>query len=172
MVIRPMRRSDGPAVRGGFLSLSPTSLQQRFFSPIQQVPIELLDQLTVVDPSTRLVLLAFDGPRLLGGARAMRLDATTADLSVTVGDPFQGRGVGSALLAAIREAAAAWGVERLTGHVLMDNEPAKRMLRRAGARLAFDEPGVLRFELGVVVSRGDGQLHPVGGGEARLPRAG
>jgi GNAT superfamily N-acetyltransferase len=162
MVIRPMRASDGTAMRAGFLSLSPASLQQRFFSPIQQVPVELLDQLTVVDPATRLVLLAFDGPQLLGGARAMRLDAATADLAVTVGDAHQGRGVGSALLAELRTAAAAWGVDRLIGHVRMDNEPAKRMLRRAGARLTFDEPGVLRFELGV------GLRH----GEDRLPRAG
>ena len=162
MVIRPMRRCDGAAVRAGFQALSPASLQQRFFSPIQRAPIELLDQLTVVDPANRLVLLAFEGPQLLGGARATRLDDTTADLSITVGDPYQGRGVGSALLAELRGAAASWGVDRLTGHVLMENEPAKRMLRRAGARLAFDEPGVLRFELGVGLQRG----------EDRLPRAG
>jgi hypothetical protein len=50
----------------------------------------------------------------------------------------------------LRRAARSQGIERLTGHVLVDNGPAKALLRSAGAVLAFDEPGVLRFELPLV----------------------
>ena len=161
-LVRPMERSDAPAVRHGFASLSPTSLRRRFFSPLPKLSPELLDDLTAVDPAKRLVLLAFttDDGRLAGGARAVRLsDPATADVAITIGDDMQHRGLGTALLRELRRAARTQGIDRLTGHVLVENEPGKRMLRSAGAHLVFDEPGVLRFDL---PSASDG--------EGRVPR--
>jgi ribosomal protein S18 acetylase RimI-like enzyme len=154
VVVRPMRRDDGPAVRDGFRSLSLDSLRRRFFSPAPRLTPELLDELTRVDPAGRIVLLAFetDTGRLAGGARAIRLpaDPGAADIAITVGDACQGRGLGSALLRELHRAARSQGIERFTGNVLVDNGPAKRMLRSAGAHLEFDEPGVLRFEIPVL----------------------
>ena len=149
-LVRPMEPSDAATVRRGFAALSPASLQRRFFSPAPRLSPELLDELTTIDPS-RLVLLAFaaDTGMLAGGARATRQGAS-AEVAVTVGDAYQGRGLGTALLGELVAAARRRGVEQLTGHVLVENEPAKRMLRAAGAHLAFDEPGVLRFDLPLV----------------------
>lgn len=150
-LVRAMRLSDAPVVAAGFRSLSPASRRSRFFSPAVELDGRLLDDLVTVDPGVRIVLLAFepDGGLLAGGARAVRRpgDAAVADVAVTVGDRNQGRGLGTALLRSLRREARAQGIERLAGHVLADNVPAKAMLRRAGARFTFDEPGVLVFDL-------------------------
>lgn len=154
VVVREMRPTDADAVREGFRSLSAESLRRRFFTPAPRLTAGMLEDLTAVDPGRRLVLLAFETGtgRLLGGARAVRLrhDPGAADVAVTVGDECQGRGLGTALLRELVRAARAQGIERLRGNVLVDNGPAKRLLRAAGAHLVFDEPGVLRFELPLV----------------------
>jgi len=151
-VVRPMRAADAAAVRAGFAALSPESLRLRFFSPVPRVAESTLAELTAVDPAHQLVLLAFDadgGGTLAGGVRAVRHDgdATLADVAVTVAEAQRGRGLGGALLRRVRRAALAEGIRSLGGHVLVENGPARAMLRRTGATTHFDEPGVLRFEI-------------------------
>lgn len=59
------------------------------------------------------------------------VDDDTPELSIGVAEGWRGRGVGTALLAAAAEAAAASGVARLCLSVELDN-PALRLYRRAG----------------------------------------
>lgn len=150
-VLRPMEPWDATAVRDGFAALSPSSLRLRFFSPVPRLPAALVADLVRVEPSSRIVLLAVDpgDGRVVGEARAVRFrdDPTVADLAVTVSDELQQHGLGTALVRAVRRAARAQGIHALTGHVLVDNPGAQAMLRRAGAVLEFDEPGVLRFRI-------------------------
>jgi RimJ/RimL family protein N-acetyltransferase len=156
-----MEATDADAVRAGFASLSASSLRSRFFSPVPRLTSALLDDLTAVRPN-QIVLLAFERStgHLAGGARAIRLrdDPVAADLAVTVGDAFQGVGLGSALVRRLRRAAGSDGIERFSGHVLVDNAAARALLRRAGATAALDEPGVLRFEIRIASARGEGHL--------------
>ena len=89
------------------------------------------------------MLLAFaeDG-RLAGGARAVRHrdDPGTADVAVTVGDPSSARGLGSKLLELLGTAALAEGIDRLAGHVLVDNPGGRGLLVANGAMCRLDEP--------------------------------
>jgi protein lysine acetyltransferase len=155
--IRPMAPGDGAAVRAGFNALSDASKRSRFFTPMPTISRAILDDLVIADDPRRIVLLAFDGRngRLAGGARAVRLsdDALTADVAVTVGDHYQRRGLGTRLLRELGHAAREQGIERFTGHVLMDNTAARALLKSAGAVYAFDEPGILAFEIPVARTR-------------------
>jgi acetyltransferase len=144
-----MRRADADAVLDGFHHLSPTSLRYRFFNPVVRLTPGVAADLTAVDDQ-HLVLLAFDPTgRLVGGARATRHrdDWSTADVAVTVGDSHQRHGLGSKLLRILRTEAKQAGIERLAGHVLVDNAAGQALLVGAHAACWFDEPGVLAFEI-------------------------
>jgi GNAT superfamily N-acetyltransferase len=133
----------------GFHHLSPASRRHRFFSPVVRLTPAVAEDLTAVDDQ-HLVLLAFDAEgRLLGGARATRHrdDPSTADLAVTVGDDHQRKGLGTKLLRLLRTEAKRAGIERLAGHVLLDNAAGQALLVGAHAACWFDEPGVLAFEI-------------------------
>jgi RimJ/RimL family protein N-acetyltransferase len=142
---------DGAAVRAGFNALSDASKRSRFFTPMPTISRAILDDLVIADDPRRIVLLAFDrrNGRLAGGARAVRFldDTDTADVAVTVGDHYQRRGLGTRLLRELGHTARDQGIERFTGHVLIDNTAARALLKSAGAGFAFEEPGVLSFEI-------------------------
>lgn len=149
ITVRPMRSADAGAVLAGFDHLSPTSLRHRFFSPVVRLTPAVATDLTAVDDD-HLVLLAFDaGGRLVGGARATRRrdDPSTAEIAVTVGDDHQRRGLGTKLLRLLRADAKAAGIERLAGHVLLDNAAGQALLVASHAACWIDEPGVMGFEI-------------------------
>jgi GNAT superfamily N-acetyltransferase len=147
--VRPMTTDDADVVIAGFASLSPESHRSRFFGAGPGLTRAVRDDLVRVDDS-RVVLLAFDeGGRLVGGARAIRHrdDPATADVAVTVGDAYHRQGIGSKLLKVLGAEALAVGIDRLAGHVLVDNPGARGLLIANGAMVTFAEPGVLAFEI-------------------------
>jgi GNAT superfamily N-acetyltransferase len=144
-----MTTADAETVLAGFANLSPESHRLRFFGAGTRLSPAVRDDLVTVD-DTRIVLLAFDSDsRLVGGARAVRHrdDPATADIAITVGDHHQGRGIGSKLLKLLGAEALANGIDRLAGHVLIDNTGARGLLIANGAVASFAEPGVLSFEI-------------------------
>jgi ribosomal protein S18 acetylase RimI-like enzyme len=146
--VRPMQEGDAEQVLAGFARLSPASMRARFLSPMPRLTRGVAEDLVRVDDD-RIVLLAFEGDGLVGGARAVRHrdDRATADVAVTVGEGHRRRGIGTALLRLLRGEAQGIGIERLAGHVLVDNVAAQRLLVPARAESWLDEPGVLGFEL-------------------------
>jgi GNAT superfamily N-acetyltransferase len=141
---------DAPAVLEVFAHLSPDSLRYRFFSPVHHLTAGVAADLVRVDDERRVVLLAFDDhDRLAGEARAVRHadDPATADVAVTVADEYQRRGLGSKLLKLVGKASLDVGIDRLAGHVLVDNPGGRALLIANGAMVNFYEPGVLAFEI-------------------------
>jgi len=149
VTVRPMTNADAGAVLAGFDHLSPASLRHRFFSPVVRLTPGVAADLTAVDDQ-HLVLLAFNADgQLLGGARATRHrdDPSTADVAVTVSDAHQRKGLGTKLLRLLRTEAKRAGIERLAGHVLLDNAAGQALLVASHAACWIDEPGVLGFEI-------------------------
>jgi putative acetyltransferase len=108
-----------------------------------QSPEEWLKRLTEPRPNT-YQLVAETAGRVVGSLsltvnRGRRAHA--AGIGMAVHDDFQGKGVGTALLAAAIELAERWlGVHRIELDVYTDNEPALRLYRRFG----FVVEGTLR----------------------------
>ena len=151
VVIRPIEPDDKPRLRAGFERLSDESRRRRFMGPAEELADEDLVYLTEVDHRRHEALVATDPEtgEILGVARWVRLpgEREVAELAVAVGDDWQGRGLGSALVAAINARAREEGIERYHAIVSVDNVQVIEALGRHGATRSGepDEPGTIHF---------------------------
>ena len=104
---------------------------------------ELLAMLTQVDYDRHLALVAIDETsspeRMLGVARFIAdPDLSHTEFSIMVGDPWQGQGVGAALLLHLLRVAKKQGVARVWGTVLRENTQMINLGRKAGFSSKFN----------------------------------
>jgi RimJ/RimL family protein N-acetyltransferase len=147
--------ADAEMLRRGYAELSPASRRSRFLTELPELSDGLLrvlvDTVDGVD-HVALVLVALPpegGARPVGVARLVRYpgERTVADVAVTVLDSWQGRGVGSALMAAVLDRRPP-DVSRLRTTVAADNRASLAMLRRVGPTSAHrDGGGVVTVEV-------------------------
>ena len=76
-----------------------------------------------------------------------REDPHAAEIAVTVIDGWQGRGLGTELLARLSERACQEGIRRFTAAVAADNAAMTGLLRNLGADLVGREFGTLEYEM-------------------------
>ena len=85
----------------------------------------------------------------------MRDRPGSAEVAFEVADAWQGRGVGTILLGAVAERAAAEGIDTLTAIVLPENHAMIHVFRDSGFPVQVHaEPGELHVELGTAVGAG------------------
>ncbi len=133
--MRPIRPDDAVPLMRFHAGLSRETRYHRFFRMLPQLPAETARRLTDVDYVTRLALVVeHEGPGgsdLIAVARyepSGRPD--TAEVAFVVDDAWQGRGLGTVLLGALLDAAAARGIARFLAYVLADNRRMIDMLER------------------------------------------
>ena len=138
-MIWPLLPTDAETLRDGFRRLSGDSRQHRFLTGLDELDDSMIRLL--VDSAdgvhhTALVLFVLpprDREELVGVAHLMQYpdDPTAADVAVTIMDPWQGRGAGTALVSALMERRPA-AVTRLRTAVAADNHASLALLARAG----------------------------------------
>lgn len=146
--IRPVLPTDRGKLADAQPGFSDESHYRRFFSapPLSNKVIEYLIDVDYVDHFAWAVLPGVEsGEPGVASARYIReRDAPDiAEVAFAVIDDYQGRGLGTLLLGALTVAARENGIRRFRARVLSDNAPMRAVLRRAGARMDFAEPGVL-----------------------------
>ncbi len=132
VLIRPISSDDKAALAAAFERLSPESRYRRFFAPLERLNSRDLAYLTEVDHHDHEALVAVEpqGDWIVGVARYVRSeDPVEAEVAVVVADPWQGLGVGSALLERLVERAREEGIRQFLAIVLSDNEEALEMFR-------------------------------------------
>lgn len=178
LLLRPISPGDKRLLAEGFSRLSPESRHARFFVTQSELTTQMLAYLTEIDYDDHFAWVALLGNERAGAgvARYIRLRDRphAAEAAVTVADEFQRRGIGTLLLEALTVVALEHRITMFVGHVLVENQGMRAILEHAGARLDFDSPGVLRFEIDLpaqvselrstplyavlkAVARGDGQ---------------
>ena len=130
VLIRPVRPEDAGLLEDGFAGLR---------------------YVTDVDHRDHEALGALDHARGggVGIARYVRdrEDPHAAEIAVTVIDGWQGRGLGTELLAQLSERACQEGIRRFTAAVAADNAAMTGLLRNLGADLVGREFGTLEYEM-------------------------
>jgi RimJ/RimL family protein N-acetyltransferase len=150
--VRPLRPTDRHLIAAGFDSLSDESRYRRFMAPTPRLTERQLDYFTLLDQVDHFawgVLGPLPEERPVATARYVRLDQApdTAELAVTVVDEFQGRGVGSFLVAATALAAVRNGIDVLRAHLLTDNHRMSTVLERLGGTITESEGPTLVVDL-------------------------
>ena len=132
MVIRPIDAGDRQALNAGFERMGRESRYRRFLTATPALSEAQLRYLTEVDQHHHVALAAVDGSNIVGVARFVREGIADAELAIGVVDEWQGRGLGTALMAALVDQSLKQGVTRFQAYVLADNEPMLRLLAGLG----------------------------------------
>jgi len=151
VLIRQVRSTDAPLLAAGFARLSVRSRQMRFLTDKNTLSPAELRYFTDVDHHDHEALAALspaDG-RGVGVARYVRDadDPQAAEIAVTIADDWQGRGLGTELLAQLSERARQAGICRFTAVVAADNVAIAGLLRNAGADLAGGSHGTVEYQV-------------------------
>jgi GNAT superfamily N-acetyltransferase len=151
--VRPLEAGDVETVHLVFAGLSVTSAYHRFGTGLTLLAPRMAAQLAAVEPGRHRVFVAELDGRPVGLARWIRPRdgrSDEAEVALEVGDEWQGRGVGRALLAEVAEDAGAAGVATLTAYVAPGNVRMVGWLRRLGARPPQDLEDVHRLAVQLV----------------------
>jgi RimJ/RimL family protein N-acetyltransferase len=154
VLIRPVQSADAPLLADGFARLSATSRWMRFLTPKKELSPAELRFLTDLDHHDHEALGALDRRegRGVGVARYVRQadDPWSADVAITIIDEWQGRGLGTELLARLSDRAREENIQRFTALVAAENVAVAGLLRNACARLVGRESNTLEYEISLV----------------------
>jgi RimJ/RimL family protein N-acetyltransferase len=149
VLIRQVRGSDAPLLADGFARLSARSRQMRFLSPKHSLSAAELRFFTEVDHYDHEAIGALSpaNGRGVGIARYVRDvdDPEAAEIAVTIADDWQGRGLGTELLAQLSHRARQAGICRFTATVAYGNGAMAALLQNVGAELAGHGPGTVDY---------------------------
>jgi len=139
--IRPILPEDEPLMVKFHETLSDRSVSMRYLQPMlftQRVVHERLARICHCDYDREIALVALDKPgggepRILGVGRLSKVHGVDeAHLSVLVGDPFQGMGIGGQLIRQLVEVAKGEHLLRLTATLTPDNQVMQHIFQKLG----------------------------------------
>jgi GNAT superfamily N-acetyltransferase len=152
--IRQGHRTDRDLLVRIFEHLSSESRYRRFLTPMHELDDVALRCLTTIDHHDHEAMIALDeaGDEALGVARYVRYPERPdmAEVAVTVVDDWQGRGLGTLLLAAISARAREERVCTFTALMLASNGEMMHLLRELGSvRIVDRAAGVVEVEVAI-----------------------
>ena len=137
VTVRFVEPRDAEDLQNYFRSLSTRSRYNRFLGAMGELPKSLLDRFTHVgldDGFTVIATIEVDGAEtIVGEARyAFHAEAGSFEFGLSIDDPWQGHGIGTALMKNLECRAAAFGARYLVGDTLRSNEPMISLARKSG----------------------------------------
>jgi GNAT superfamily N-acetyltransferase len=147
VVLRPGRAGDEEAVAQLHSRCSMGTLFNRYHSGMRTVPRRWLHRL--LSPPRGTTILAQCADRVVAMGQLIPTSTPdSAEVSLLVEDGWQGRGVGTALLAALAAAARAGGYRELVGWCLPSETGLVRTAARAGLSTSVRrEDGLVRVSI-------------------------
>jgi ribosomal protein S18 acetylase RimI-like enzyme len=155
LLVRPLEAGDTETVQRVFAGLSLTSAYLRFDTGLTLLSPRMATGLAAVEPGRHRVFAAELAGRPVGLGRWARHGGgpDDAELALEVGDAWQGRGVGRALLAAVAVDARSAEIETLVAYVAPTNTRMVGWLRRLGAHPPRDLDDAHRLPVDQLLER-------------------
>jgi len=137
LALRFAEPDDADAVQNYVRGLSQSSRYRRFLGAASELPPSLLADFTHAGEDDRFSVIAIacmDGvERIVAEARyALNADQASVEFGLSVGDSWQGHGIGAALMRNLECRAAALGATRLFGDTLRSNEVMISLASKSG----------------------------------------
>jgi acetyltransferase len=150
VTIRPIRPEDEPLMVQFHTTLSERSVYLRYFCSLSlstRVEHERLVRICFGSYDRGFALVAdrknpeTGQHEVLGVGRFSAISGTEAEAAVLVSDQWQGRGLGTELLAGVARVAREEQFRELSGEILRDNLPTQAIFKKVGFRLrTMDDP--------------------------------
>lgn len=139
LCFKTLEKEDREKFIEGFKKLSKNTIYHRFFGFMKELTEKQIEELLDVDKKDHVAWTAFDivdeDTVGVGVGRFKRspTNPREAELALTVLDEYQGKGVGSVLLAIMYYLAGQLNIELFTGIILFDNTKLIKRFRELGA---------------------------------------
>jgi acetyltransferase len=160
VLIRPIRPEDEPLMVRFHGTLSEHTVYARFFRAInlgRRVEHERLTRMCFIDYDRQIALVAVGKTpetgeeEILAVGRLIKEYGSEAEFALAVGDPWQGRGLGSELLLRLLNIAREEGIARVVADILLENTRMQRICTGLGFRLLHSQDDtVVRVEIDLV----------------------
>jgi GNAT superfamily N-acetyltransferase len=133
ILIRPIEATDKLRLSAALGRLSRETIHRRFLAAKPRLSTAELRYLTEVDGRDHIALvatLASDPESIVAVARCVRFAEApdTAEFAIVVGDPLQGRGLGSLLARELATAARSAGIRRFSATMAEENVAVRRLI--------------------------------------------
>lgn len=141
LTVRFIEPKDADALLSYFRSLSRQSRYNRLMGAVSELPPSELDKALHIGEGSRFAVVAemkIDGIDTVVGESRYSYDAATqnAEFGLSIGDDWQGQGIGSAMLSNLECRAAALGALRMFGETFRNNEQMIGLARKGGYSFA------------------------------------
>ena len=146
--IRPIQVDDEERMVKFHQGLSERTVYMRYFESLSlaaRTAHPRLSRICFADPEHETVLVAVSGDGIVGVGRLSRLEnSSRAELAALVLDKFQGRGIGTALVRQLLQAARQQNLTEIGAEMLRDNIAMQRVLKKADFSLRLGDPRTVR----------------------------
>ena len=145
--IRAQRPSDREALLAAVRRASAKTLYQRFFGVKREFSQQELHFFLDIDYVSHVALVAEaieDGRTVIvGGGRYVIVELGRAEVAFTVIDPYQKRGIGTALMRRLAAIGREASLAELVAEVLSDNTPMMKVFKRSGLAMTTKREGTV-----------------------------
>jgi GNAT superfamily N-acetyltransferase len=155
ILIRPIEPGDKARLSAALARLSRQTIHRRFLGAKPKLSSTELRYLTEIDGHDHIALVAFlasDPESIVAVARCVRMPPAssrglvtaslapdTAEFAIVVGDPLQGRGLGSLLARELATVARSAGIRRFSATMAGENVAVRRLIAHFTRTLERDE---------------------------------
>lgn len=162
--VRPVNAGDHDAIRRFFEDLSPDSRRLRFHAAGAAADSTITQLCGARDPERGLTLIALRAVKSaivpIAVASYFRLTTDSAEAAFAVADPFQGKGIGTALLERLAAIAAAHGIRVFRATTMTENARMLEVFRDSGFEIR-SKSGSGCVDVQLTLGRGDAPAEEV-----------